>query len=90
MSQRRPGGDRRQAAPRGWAGRARPPVVDAIRATGVAEVTHHRWRQQYGGLKSDQVKRMKEPETENQRLHKAIADLTLDTLILQEAARGTF
>jgi putative transposase len=65
-------------------------VADAIRAIGVAEVTYYRWRQEYGGLKSDQVKRMKELETENQRLRKAVADLTLDKLILQEAARGNF
>jgi putative transposase len=64
------------------------PVADAIRAIGVTEVTYSRWRQEYGGLKSDQVKRMKELETENQRLRKALADLTLDKLILQEAARG--
>jgi len=56
---------------------------------GVTEVTDYRWRQEYGGLKSDQVKRMKELETENARLRKAIADLTLDKLILQEAARET-
>jgi putative transposase len=66
------------------------PVADAIRAIGVTEVTYYRWRQEYGGLKSSQVKRMKELETENQRLRKAIADLTLDKLILQEAARGNF
>src|ERR1041384_94471 len=65
------------------------PVADAIRAIAVTEVTYYRWRQEYGGLKSDQVKRMKALETENQRLRKAIADLTLDKLILQEAARGT-
>jgi putative transposase len=65
-------------------------VADAIRAIGVTEVTYYRWRQEYGGLKSDQVRRMKELETENQRLRKAIADLTLDKLILQEAARGNF
>ena len=64
------------------------PVADAIRSIGVTEVTYYRWRQEYGGLKSSQVKRMKELETENQRLRKAIADLTLDKLILQEAARG--
>ena len=63
-------------------------VADAVRAIGVTEVTYDRWRQEYGGLKSDQVRRMKELETENQRLRKAIADLTLDKLILQEAARG--
>jgi putative transposase len=66
------------------------PVAEAIRSIGVTEVTYDRWRQEYGGLKSSQVKRMKELETENQRLRKAIADLTLDKLILQEAARGNF
>jgi transposase-like protein len=65
-------------------------VADAIRSIGVTEVTYYRWRQEYGGLKSDQVRRMKELETENQRLRKAIADLTLDKLILQEAARGNY
>src|SRR5215217_2311493 len=64
------------------------PVAAAIRSIGVTEVTDYRWRQEYGGLKSDQVKRLKELETENQRLRKAVADLTLDKLILQEAARG--
>ena len=63
-------------------------VAEAIRAIGVSEVTYYRWRREYGGLKSDQVRRMKDLETENQRLRKAIADLTLDKLILQEAARG--
>ena len=66
------------------------PVADAVRSIEVTEVTYYRWRQEYGGLKSDQVKRMKELETENQRLRKAIADLTLDKLILQEAARGNY
>jgi putative transposase len=63
-------------------------VGDAIRTIGATEVTYYRWRKEYGGLKSDQVRRMKDLETENQRLRKAIADLTLDKLILQEAARG--
>jgi putative transposase len=63
-------------------------VAEAIRALGVTEVTYYRWRKEFGGLKSDQVRRMKDLEVENQRLRKAIADLTLDTLILQEAARG--
>ncbi len=65
-------------------------VADAIRSIAVTEITYYRWRQEYGGLKSDQVKRMKDLETENNRLRKAIADLTLDTLILQEASRGNF
>ena len=65
-------------------------VADAIRGVGVTEVTYYRWRQEYGGLKSGQVRRMKDLETENSRLRKAIADLTLDKLILQEASRGNF
>src|SRR5688572_5675612 len=65
-------------------------VADAVRAIGVTEVTYYRWRQEYGGLKSDQVRRMKALELENQRLRKAVADLTLDKLILAEAARGNF
>jgi len=65
-------------------------VADAVRSIGVTEVTYYRWRREYGGLKSDQVKRLKALETENGRLRKAISDLTLDKLILQEAARGNF
>ena len=65
-------------------------VADAVRAIGVTEVTYYRWRQEYGGLKTGQVRRMKELELENQRLRKAVADLTLDKLILGEAARGNF
>ena len=65
-------------------------VAEAIRSIGVTEVTYYRWRQEYGGLKSDQVRRLKDLETENQRLRKAVADLTLDKLILQEAARGNY
>ena len=65
-------------------------VAEAIRSIGVTEVTYYRWRKEYGGLKSDQVRRMKEMEVENQRLRKAIADLTLDMVIVQEASRGNF
>ncbi len=65
-------------------------VADAVRSIGVTEVTYYRWRQEYGGLKLDQVKRMKALELENQRLRKAVSDLTLDKLILTEAARGNF
>ena len=65
-------------------------VADAIRQIGVSEVTYYRWRQEFGGLKSDQVKRLKELEAENARLRRAIADLTLDKLILQEAAKGNY
>lgn len=66
------------------------PVADAVRQIGVTEVTYDRWRQEYGGLKLDQVKRLKELELENARLRKAVSDLTLDKLILKEAARGNY
>ena len=62
-------------------------VADAVRSIGVTEVTYYRWRQEFGGLKLDQVKRLKEIEAENARLRRAVADLILDKLILQEAAR---
>jgi putative transposase len=54
------------------------------------QVTYYRWRQEFGGLKSEQVKRLKDLELENSRLRKAVSDLTLDKPILQEAARGNF
>jgi transposase-like protein len=63
-------------------------VADAIRTIGVTEVTYYRWKQEYGGLKTDQVKRLKDLEQENARLRRAVSDLTLDKLILQEAAKG--
>ena len=65
-------------------------IADAIRQIGVSEVTYYRWRQEYGGLKADQVKCLKQLEQENSRLRRAVSDLTLDKLILQEAARGNF
>ena len=65
-------------------------VVDAVRSIGVTDVTYYRWRSEFGGLKTDQVKRIKELEVENQRLRKAVSDLTLDKLILLEASRGNF
>ena len=65
-------------------------VADAIRQIGVSEVTYYRWRKEYGGMKADQLKRLKELEKENQRLRKAVSDLTLDKLILAEAAKGNF
>ena len=64
--------------------------AEAIRQIGVSEVTFYRWRQEFGGLKSDQVKRLKDLELENSRLRKAVSDLTLDKLILTEAAKGNF
>jgi transposase-like protein len=65
-------------------------VAEAIRSIGVTEVTYYRWRREYGGLKSDQVKRLKDLEQENARLRKAVSDLTLEKLILKEAASGNF
>ncbi len=65
-------------------------VVDAVRSIGVTDVTYYRGRSEFGGLKTDQVKRMKNLELENQRLRKAVSDLTRDKLILAEAAKGNF
>jgi putative transposase len=63
---------------------------EVCRSLGVTEQTYYRWRKEYGGLKMDQAKRLKEVEQENTRLRRAVADLTLDKLILKEAARGNF
>ena len=63
-------------------------LAEAIRSIGVAEVTYHRWRNEFGGLKLDKMKRLKELEQENLRLRRAVSDLTLDKLVLQEAIRG--
>ena len=65
-------------------------TAEACRRIGVSEQTYYRWRKEYGGLKTDQARRMKDLEKENQRLRRAISDLTLDKLILQEATRGNF
>ena len=65
-------------------------VAEAVRAIGVTEATYYRWRAEYGGLKLDQVKRLKALETENARLRKAVADLTLEKQVLKEAASGNF
>src|ERR1700686_1960017 len=65
-------------------------IAEAVKTIAVTETTYFRWRAEYGGMKSDQVKRLKELETENTRLRRAVSDLTLDKLILQEAARGNF
>jgi putative transposase len=65
-------------------------VADAVKSIGVTEVSYYRWRKEFGGLRTDQVKRIKELEMENLRLRKAVSDLTLDKLILKEAASGNF
>lgn len=64
------------------------PPVEAIRTIGVSEVRYHRWRNAFGGLKLDEVRRLKELELENGRLRKAVSDLTLEELLLAEALRG--
>ena len=64
--------------------------IDAIREIGVVEQTYYRWRKQYGGMGSDQVKELKRLQKENEHLRRAVSDLTLEKLILTEAARGNF
>jgi len=64
--------------------------IDAIREIGVVEQTFYRWRKQYGGMGHDQVKELKRLQKENERLRRAVSDLTLDKLILTEASRGNF
>jgi transposase-like protein len=66
------------------------PVAEAVRTIGVTEATYYRWRAEYGGLKLDQVRRLKELERENARLRKAVSDLALEKVILKEAASGKF
>ncbi len=65
-------------------------VKDICRQWNITDPTYYRWRQEYGGLKLDQAKRLKDWERENARLKRAVADLTLDKLIVKEAAEGTF
>ncbi len=65
-------------------------VAEASRQIGVTEQTFYRWRNEYGGLRIDQVKRLKQLESENTRLKRAIADLTLDNQILKEVSEGNF
>jgi transposase-like protein len=63
-------------------------VAEVVKALGVTDVTYYRWRQEFGGMTTAQAKRLKELERENGQLRKIVADLTLDKLILQEAAKG--
>jgi len=65
-------------------------ISEAVKTIAVTETTYFRWRSEYGGMKTDQVKRLKALEVENARLRRAVSDLTLDKLILSEAARGNF
>lgn len=65
-------------------------VGEASRKLGVTEQTYYRWRKEYGGMRVEQAKRLKELEKENSRLKKLVADISLDNAILKEAARGNF
>lgn len=65
-------------------------VAEVVRALQISEVTYYRWCKEYGGMRVEQAKRLKEVECENARLRKAVADLTLDKLILEEAVKGNF
>jgi len=65
-------------------------VGEVSRRLGIAEQTYYRWRKEYGGMRVEQAKRLKELEQENSRLKKLVADLSLDKAILTEAARGNF
>jgi len=65
-------------------------IIEASRKIGVTEQTYYRWRKEYGGMRVEQARRLKELEKENARLKKLVADLSLDNSILKEAARGNF
>jgi putative transposase len=65
-------------------------VGTICRGFGITEQTYYRWRREYGGLKLDQAKRLKDLERENERLKKAVSELTLDKLILKEAIEGKY
>ena len=65
-------------------------AAEAVRQIGVTQQTFYRWRKLYGGMQRSQLARLKELEKENQRLRRAVSDLTLDKLILTEAAKGNF
>jgi transposase-like protein len=66
------------------------PIVEVIRKLAISECTYYRWRKEYGGLRIDQAKRLKEIEKENTRLRKLVADLSLDNAILKEVAQGNY
>ena len=66
------------------------PRIDAIRQIGVTEQTYYRWKKKYGGMGTEQLKELKRLQKENERLRRAVSDLTLDKLILKEAATGNF
>lgn len=65
-------------------------IEEVMRQLGVSDATYYKWRKEYGGLRVDQAKRLKELEQENSRLRKVVSDLSIDNVILKEAARGNF
>ena len=65
-------------------------ITETCRQLGVTDQTYYRWRKEYGGMKVDQAKRLKELEAENARLKRAVADLTVDKLILKEVVEGKY
>jgi hypothetical protein len=65
-------------------------VVDVIKVIGITDFTYYRWRQEFGEMSISQAKRLKKLEKENERLRKAVSDLTLDKMILKDAAKGNF
>jgi len=66
------------------------PMEEVLRQLGIGDATYYKWRKEYGGLRIDQAKRLKELEQENSKLRKVIADLTIDNAILKEASRGNW
>ena len=66
------------------------PIREVCKQLGITDQTYYRWRKEYGGIRTDQARRLKELERENGRLKKVVADLTLDNMILKEAASGNF
>ncbi len=65
-------------------------IEEVMRQLGISDATYYKWRKEYGGLRVDQAKRLKELEQENSRLRKVVSDLSIDNVILKEAARGNF
>jgi transposase-like protein len=65
-------------------------IEEVMRQLGISDATYYKWRKEYGGLRVDQAKRLKELEQENSRLRRVVADLTIDNSILKEASRGNF
>ena len=65
-------------------------ISEITRQLAISDMAYYKWRKEYGGLRIDQAKRLKELEHENQKLRKVVADLSIDVVILKEAARGNF